>query len=734
MVTRIGGLASGMDIDAMVAKLMTAERAPLNKLYQKKQTAEWQRDAYRSINTKMKTFSDYTFDNILLSSNFLKKTSSTSGTNSSKVTVKAGSGAAGNLEIQEVTKLASNAKTDVATVGKATHRLAKGTDTLSDLGIQGTEIKLNVAKGDGTFEEKTIQFGNNIDEFVNNLKSAGLNKSEYNTSTGKFTITGADFTIADSDSANKLKTLGFSTSNISSSLADTTTKNTELSDLGLTAGTGVFKLKVGTETKSFDILADDTIQSFMDRLNAADSGVRASFDETKRQFSIVPAKAGETITAGDDTSFESLQKLGINSTASVSSTQFVGVKSGDSTDPKGSTLLGELGLKDGSVTFNVIQANGETKQTKISYSSSDTIDSFIQSLNRSGAGVTALFSNGKLTIGANNSGTVKDGSTSGIQVINDAEGNADKLLTTLGLNKDAGTTKAGTVSTFDLVTDANEGTDALYKINGIEMSSNSNLINVSGYEITLNGTFDDSAVTVSSTNDINHMVDKIKEFVNKYNEFIAGINDQLKETKYRSYLPLTDEQRKEMTETEQKMWDEKAKSGLLRSDAMLRQGLSDMRSALGGHVNGLGDNVIDTLAEMGITTTKSYNDGGKLQIDETKLRKALTEDPDRVMSTLTQSGEKKADGTDTRGVIVRLRSAMDEFGKKIESKAGRATMTDSQYSIGKNLIDMDKRIDTWKLKLENIESRYWKQFTAMEQAINKANSQSGMFIQFAGGN
>ena len=37
MVMRIGGLASGMDIDSMVEKLMQAEKAPLNKLYQNKQ-------------------------------------------------------------------------------------------------------------------------------------------------------------------------------------------------------------------------------------------------------------------------------------------------------------------------------------------------------------------------------------------------------------------------------------------------------------------------------------------------------------------------------------------------------------------------------------------------------------------------------------------------------------------------------------------------------------------------
>lgn len=73
MVTRVGGLASGMDIDSIVEKLMSAEKAPLNKLYQQQQKYEWQRDAYREINTALSSFDDFLFDNYRLSSNFYKK-------------------------------------------------------------------------------------------------------------------------------------------------------------------------------------------------------------------------------------------------------------------------------------------------------------------------------------------------------------------------------------------------------------------------------------------------------------------------------------------------------------------------------------------------------------------------------------------------------------------------------------------------------------------------------------
>ena len=53
---RIGGLASGMDIDGIVSKLMTAERMPLDKIEQRKIYTEWQRDDYRTMNTAIKEF------------------------------------------------------------------------------------------------------------------------------------------------------------------------------------------------------------------------------------------------------------------------------------------------------------------------------------------------------------------------------------------------------------------------------------------------------------------------------------------------------------------------------------------------------------------------------------------------------------------------------------------------------------------------------------------------------
>lgn len=660
MVNRIGGLASGMDIDSLVDKLMKAERAPLYKLQQQKTKFEWQRDAYRSINSKLKTFSDYTFDNMILSSNFLKKTSSIAGKNSDKLSINAGPGATGSLSIQAVKQLATNASTGVKDVQQTSHRYAKDDDELNLLGITD-DITINITKKDAdgnvttTPEIITIEATDKISDLVAKLNDVGLTDTKYDAATGKLSIGGPNTTFSFADTAVEEKLI-----------------NTSL---------------------------------FVEYQK--DGNGQPINDDNKEQ----------TVT--------------------------------------GSTVLGQLGLGNGSLTLNVVQANGEMKKTTISYSNSDTIDTFIKNLNTSGAGVTALFSNGQMTITANNSGKSKD-DISEIQVLMNTkeengvvtEDNTGKvLMNKLGFISDPNQVTSN--DTVDLTSASTRGQNAIYAINGLYMESNSNNAIVSGYEIKLNGTFNETAIVdkvvtpptnlndivqVSSTTDINAMVDKIKEFVNKYNELIAGLNGQLKETRYRDFAPLTAEQRAEMSESEQKLWDEKAKSGLLRGDSIIRTGLNDMRLALGGRVNGLGDNVTDTLAEMGITTSKAYNDGGKLIIDDTKLRKALSEDPDRVINTLTQSGERNSTtGEDTRGLVRRVRDVITTFTSNIEQKAGRSTMTDNQYALGKSLISTDERITKLQTRLKDVESRYWRRFTEMEKAISKANQQTSMFMQFSGG-
>jgi flagellar hook-associated protein 2 len=102
MPLRIAGL-SGFDVDNTVKQLMAAKTIPLDKLDQKKQTYEWQRDAYREVNLKITEFRNNKLFNFKLEGTFNKKDITVSG-NSEAVTAKASASAMnGNILISVAT-------------------------------------------------------------------------------------------------------------------------------------------------------------------------------------------------------------------------------------------------------------------------------------------------------------------------------------------------------------------------------------------------------------------------------------------------------------------------------------------------------------------------------------------------------------------------------------------------------------------------------------------------------
>ena len=58
---RVGGLASGIDTDAIVRDLMQVARAPVDRLYRQKQLLSWQQEDYREINKALLAFRDTVF-------------------------------------------------------------------------------------------------------------------------------------------------------------------------------------------------------------------------------------------------------------------------------------------------------------------------------------------------------------------------------------------------------------------------------------------------------------------------------------------------------------------------------------------------------------------------------------------------------------------------------------------------------------------------------------------------
>lgn len=272
------------------------------------------------------------------------------------------------------------------------------------------------------------------------------------------------------------------------------------------------------------------------------------------------------------------------------------------------------------------------------------------------------------------------------------------------------------------------GQNANVIFNGNEITTlTSNHATIMGINFSFKSpTIGTSTVTVSQNTD--GVVKNIKDFVDQYNGLIEKINKAVSDPVYRDYLPLLEEQKSEMSEKQIEMWEEKAKSGLLRSDSILSGLVTKMRSVMTSIVDN--GSSYHSLASIGISS-RSYQDKGKLYVDETKLREAIQADPDAVEKLFSQLGDP---GKGTSGVINQISDVLQDGIKELTNKAGYTGNNQYDQSIiGKLLSNTQTDITRQTVKLQRKEEQYYRQFAAMEQAMSRLNSQSSWLSQQMGG-
>lgn len=373
---------------------------------------------------------------------------------------------------------------------------------------------------------------------------------------------------------------------------------------------------------------------------------------------------------------------------------------------------------DYNLAFNVF-APGETaeKTVNISVTSADTIDNVISKLNSSDLGVSAFKDkiwNGTEYVETIAFSSKATGAGGSIQAADSAT--ADFMSGQLGFSLDAD----------NKITAYKEGTNAKVTINGFEMEKLSNNFTVNGVTYSIkNTTAATGPVTTSVSTDVDGIYNQIKEFVDKYNEMVDSLNEKLKEEKYRDYTPLTSEQKEAMSDKEIELWEEKAKSGLLKNDTSISTGTNQMRTDFYSQVSA--DGKTYQLTEFGITTSGAYQMRGHLEINEDKLKAKIQEDPQSVAALFT-SGSNSSAYSD-KGIMKRIGDTLKSTVKSIEAKAGNSTMGTNDYSIGKNLNTISTDITKMQDRLTTIENRYYTKFSAMDSAIQKMNEQSSYLSQ-----
>lgn len=292
------------------------------------------------------------------------------------------------------------------------------------------------------------------------------------------------------------------------------------------------------------------------------------------------------------------------------------------------------------------------------------------------------------------------------------------------------------------------GQDAKFKVtvNGTEkeMTRGSNSVEIDGMSIKFNEKFDEAdggAVSFKTSTDSDKIVDAVKSMVTDYNEMMTEIRKAYATMPYqdssgafKSYEPLTEEQKAGMSENEIKNYEERAKQGILFGDTNLRSLYERMQRVF---QPGGADSVL--LQKIGIGTSFSSDNVATLTLDENKLREALENDPDQVTELFTRSSENGASGN---GLMQGMKTQLDRYAGLTGSTKGiliqqagtplnSLSLLDNQWQ--KEIDNLGTQIEKWQDKLESQVDRYTSMFSRLEVLINQMNSQSSTLAGLMGG-
>jgi len=502
----------------------------------------------------------------------------------------------------------------------------------------------------------------------------------------------------------------------SSKLNATTPGDTTLKDLGLT-----LKDKDGKDIPEETKLSD---------LSKASGGIY-SFDADNKTITrkvdgkLTLADIGLTLNDKDGNPIAGTTTLADLAKVSDGLYSFTGGKIMRQVD--GNTTLGDLGLRFKGLDGSTKLSDLSTLTTEFDYEDGHIIlkETFEPKGDRAKEAMLKLFgTDGKIEVGTDGGGDAfqKVDGQNAIVVVDGAQTErSSNNFTINGINYDLNDI-TGTYSDVTL----NDADGKYYDADGNVVEAK-DLVDVGGVMKKFSGTV--AKVTVSQNTD--QIMDGIKEFIDEYNKLVKTLNDLIDEdTTYREYPPLTSAQKKEMSEREIELWEEKSKGGLLYRDSNIETFLQQMRTALYQKPAGAGY----ALYELGIETG-TWEQKGQLTFGtdgEAKLRQLLENDPTGVMKLFTDK---------TEGLGTKLNDILNQTAKVSSSSPGTLVQiagvkgmgTDKNNSMYDQMKAIDDKIAALKRTYEAEKTRYWKQFNTMEQLISNMNTQSSYLAQMMGG-
>lgn len=435
---------------------------------------------------------------------------------------------------------------------------------------------------------------------------------------------------------------------------------------------------------------------------------------------------------------------------------------------KAETKLSEIGFTgdEASLNINTTDEEGNAVTKTVSLTKDSTIQDVVNALKDNGLNASFDANNGRIFVSSKNTGKAADFSlssaTTKIVEKKDADGNvikdsngkpemesvalsaeeqaaSKKLIGLLGLDTDSLNTYGNKAAKID-------GRDAVIVLNGVKYTNTTNDFAINGLNISVNGVTDDvadpdsdnclsglndsTAITINTATDSQGIYDTVKDFLTEYNNIINEITKLYNADSAGSYEPLTDDEKDKMSDTEIEKWETKIKDSLLRRDSSLSSVMNAMMTSMSQPIEINGKSY--SLSSFGIQTlgflNAAENEQNAYHIDgdeddentsgnDDKLMAAITSDPDTVIEFMKQLSTNLYKSIDDQMQSNDLRSRYKIYNDK---------EMDKQYT------NLTKTIKEWESKVSDKEDYYYKQFSNMETALAKLQSQTSSISSMLG--
>lgn len=379
----------------------------------------------------------------------------------------------------------------------------------------------------------------------------------------------------------------------------------------------------------------------------------------------------------------------------------------------GSKLTTALGMTAGTVIeikSGIDSTTGEAKKSKsFTVTEDSTLNDFIKACNDAGLKASYDKTQRRLFINSESSGANQKFTITA---------SSDNVLAGLKLTNITGDATTDSTSGMNVVAAAD--CKAIY--NGVELTSTTNTISANGLKIEAVGVSDkvgsdykETSITIS--NDSDAVYKKVKDFITQYNSILKELNDAYYADSARGYDPLTDEEKEAMTDDQIKMWEDKIKKSLLRRDSTLGSLTTAMKTAMSSTVKVNGTTY--SLASFGIMTSTDYTEKGLLHIYGDKEDSTYSDKDDKLKAAIEADPDAFAEAFS--GIVKNLHDTL--YKKMAKTSISSALTFYNDKTIKNQISSYEKNISTLENKLSDMENRYYKQFSAMETALAKLQSQ-----------